>query len=100
MLLPAVPSSSVSEIEFRTPYVVAERWIVARMLRFIHAKTVHSDTLQECPRNIGSGDPRSQKRDLGHPSRFSDTFGFRRWLDKVTELAVHAGLHHSDEREL
>jgi hypothetical protein len=41
----------VSEIEFRTPYVVAERWIVARMLRFMHAKNVHSDTLSICPRN-------------------------------------------------
>jgi hypothetical protein len=35
----------VSEIEFRTLYVVAERWIVARMLRFMSAKNVHSDTL-------------------------------------------------------
>ena len=26
-----------------------------------------------CPWSIGCGDPRSQKRDLGHPSRFSDT---------------------------
>jgi hypothetical protein len=25
-----------------------------------------------CPWSIGCGDPRSQKRDLGHPSRFSD----------------------------
>jgi hypothetical protein len=41
---------SVSEIEFRTPYVVAERWIVARMLRFMSAKNVHSDTLFVCPR--------------------------------------------------
>jgi hypothetical protein len=39
----------VSEIEFRTPYVVAERWIVARMLRFMHAKNVHSDTLRSNP---------------------------------------------------
>jgi hypothetical protein len=38
----------VSEIEFRTPYVVGERWIVARMLRFMHAKNVHSDTLPVC----------------------------------------------------
>ena len=37
--------ASVSEIEFRTPYVVAERWIVARRLRFMHAKNLHSDTL-------------------------------------------------------
>ena len=36
---------SVSEIEFRAPYVVAERWVVARMLRFMHAKNVRSDTL-------------------------------------------------------
>ena len=42
--------TSVSEIEFRTPYVVAERWIVARMLRFMHAKNVHSDTLIPIPR--------------------------------------------------
>jgi hypothetical protein len=40
--------TSVSEIEFRTPYVVAEQWIVARMLRFMHAKNVHSDTLPVC----------------------------------------------------
>ena len=26
-----------------------------------------------CPWSIGCGDPRSQKRDLGHPSRFSET---------------------------
>jgi hypothetical protein len=26
-----------------------------------------------CPWSIGCGDPRSQKRDLGHPSRVSDT---------------------------
>jgi hypothetical protein len=42
---------SVSEIEFRTPYVVAERWIVARMLRFMSAKNVHSDTLSVRPQN-------------------------------------------------
>jgi len=42
-------TGSVSEIEFRTPYVVAERWIVARMLRFMHAKNVHSDTLRNNP---------------------------------------------------
>ena len=41
-------TNSVSEIEFRTPYVVAERWIVARLLRFMHAKNVHSDTLLVC----------------------------------------------------
>jgi hypothetical protein len=46
--------TSVSEIEFRTPYVVAERWIVARMLRFMHAKNVHSDTLVPIPLNSGS----------------------------------------------
>jgi hypothetical protein len=28
-----------------------------------------------CPWSIGCRDPRSQKRDLGHPSRFSDTVG-------------------------
>jgi len=28
---------------------------------------------QGCPWSIGCDDPRSQKRDLGHPSRFSDT---------------------------
>jgi hypothetical protein len=42
----------VSEIEFRTPYAVAERWIVARMLGFMHAKNVHSDTLSVRPQNF------------------------------------------------
>jgi hypothetical protein len=36
---------SLSEIEIRTPYVVAERLIVALMLRFKPAKNVLSDTL-------------------------------------------------------
>ena len=35
----------MSEIEFCTPYVVAEEWVVARMLRFMHAKNCFSDTL-------------------------------------------------------
>jgi hypothetical protein len=30
---------------------------------------------QGYPWSIHCGDPRSQKRDLGHPSRFSDTVG-------------------------
>jgi hypothetical protein len=34
-----------------------------------------------CPWSIGFGDPRSQKRDLGHPSRFSFGFG---WEGKFT----------------
>ena len=32
----AIVLTQVSEIEFRTLYVVAERWIVARTLRFMH----------------------------------------------------------------
>jgi hypothetical protein len=40
---------SLSEIEIRTPYVVAERLIVALMLRFKPAKNVLSDTLVWCP---------------------------------------------------
>ena len=40
---------SLSEIEFRTSYVVAERLIVAPMLRFKPAKNVLSDTLSGCP---------------------------------------------------
>jgi hypothetical protein len=39
-------TDSLSEIEFRTPYVVAERLIVALMLRFKPAKKVLSDTLR------------------------------------------------------
>jgi hypothetical protein len=37
--------TSLSEIEIRTPYVVAERLIVALMLRFKPARNVLSDTL-------------------------------------------------------
>jgi hypothetical protein len=40
---------SLSEIEIRTPYVVAERLIVALMSRFKPAKNVLSDTLVSCP---------------------------------------------------
>jgi hypothetical protein len=40
---------SVSEIEFCTLYVVAERWILGRMLRFVHAKNHFSDTLRNRP---------------------------------------------------
>jgi hypothetical protein len=36
---------SVSEIEFCTLYVVAERWILACIFRFMHAKNHFSDTL-------------------------------------------------------
>jgi hypothetical protein len=36
---------SVSEIEFCTLYVVAERWILGCILRFMHAKNHFSDTL-------------------------------------------------------
>src|ERR1700729_796291 len=43
---------SLSEIEIRTPYVVAERLIVALMLRFKPAKNVLSDTLVSCHRDI------------------------------------------------
>jgi hypothetical protein len=37
--------TSVSEIEFCTLYVVAERWILDCILRFMHAKNHFSDTL-------------------------------------------------------
>ena len=40
---------SVSEIEFCTLYVVAERWILGCMLRFVDAKNDFSDTLPVCP---------------------------------------------------
>jgi hypothetical protein len=40
---------SVSEIEFCTLYVVAERWILGCILRFMHAKIHFSDTLVCCP---------------------------------------------------
>jgi hypothetical protein len=43
---------SLSEIEICTPYVVAERLIVALMLRFKPAKNVLSDTL--IPIHLGS----------------------------------------------
>ena len=39
--------SSVSEIEFCTLYVVAERWILGCILRLTHAKNHFSDTLLE-----------------------------------------------------
>jgi hypothetical protein len=39
----------VSEIEFCTLYVVAERCILGCMLRFMHAKNHFSDTLSVCP---------------------------------------------------
>jgi hypothetical protein len=42
---------SVSEIEFCTLYVVAERWILGCILRFMHGKNDFSDTLSVCPRN-------------------------------------------------
>ena len=42
-------TESLSEIEIRTPYVVAERLIVALMLRFKPAKNVLSDTLRNNP---------------------------------------------------
>ena len=38
-------TDSVSEIEFCTLYVVAERWILGCILRFMHAKNHFSDTL-------------------------------------------------------
>jgi len=38
---------SVSEIEFCTLYVVAERWILDCILRFVHAKNHFSDTLPD-----------------------------------------------------
>jgi hypothetical protein len=40
---------SVSEIEFCTLYVVAERWILGCILRFMHAKNHFSDTLSVRP---------------------------------------------------
>src|ERR1700733_14024040 len=40
---------SVSEIEFCTLYVVAERWILGCILRFKHAKNHFSDTLGTSP---------------------------------------------------
>src|SRR5580658_6989309 len=39
---------SVLEIEFCTLYVVAERWILDCILRFMHAKNHFSDTLRDC----------------------------------------------------
>jgi hypothetical protein len=77
-------TDSVSEIEFCTLYVVAERWILGCILRFMHAKNHFSDTLQVSPFNlprkadlflrkgfaaeaIAREKPRSQERDLGHP---------------------------------
>jgi hypothetical protein len=55
---------SVSEIEFRTLYVVAERWILGCILRFMHAKNHFSDTLLICAvflhntnKSRGSGRP-------------------------------------------
>ena len=41
--------TSVSEIEFCTLYVVAERWILGCILRFTHAKNHFSDTLIPIP---------------------------------------------------
>jgi hypothetical protein len=43
---------SVSEIEFCTLYVVAERWILGCILRFIHVKNHFSDTLICCHRIV------------------------------------------------
>ena len=40
----------MSEIEFCTLYVVAERWILDCILRFMHAKNHFSDTLVSCRR--------------------------------------------------
>src|ERR1700733_13460780 len=37
--------TSVSEIEFCTPYAGAEPWILVYILRFMHAKNHFSDTL-------------------------------------------------------
>jgi hypothetical protein len=42
-------TDSVSEIEFCTLYVVAERWFLGSILRFMHAKNHFSDTLRRCP---------------------------------------------------
>jgi hypothetical protein len=44
----------VSEIEFCTLYVVAERWILGCILRFMHAKNHFSDTLSFSPRHVFS----------------------------------------------
>jgi hypothetical protein len=41
-------TDSVSEIEFCILYVVAERWILGCILRFMHAKNHYSDTLRDC----------------------------------------------------
>jgi hypothetical protein len=41
--------TSVSEIEFCTLYVVAERWIFGCILRFMHAENHFSDTLIPIP---------------------------------------------------
>jgi hypothetical protein len=43
------PAVSVSEIEFCTLYVVAERWNLGCILRFVHAKNHFSDTLRFFP---------------------------------------------------
>jgi hypothetical protein len=40
---------NVSEIEFRTLHVVAERWTLGCMLRFVRANNDYSDTLMICP---------------------------------------------------
>jgi hypothetical protein len=52
--------TSVSEIEFCTLYVVAERWILDCILRFMHAKNHFSDTLIPIhPRgNLGTAVPK------------------------------------------
>jgi hypothetical protein len=42
----------VSEIEFCTLYVVAERWILGCMLRFVRANNDFSDTLFVCPESF------------------------------------------------
>lgn len=44
-------TDSVSEIDFCTLYVVAERWILACMLRFVRVKNDFSDTLRSNPRS-------------------------------------------------
>ncbi len=46
-------TDSVSEIEFCTLHVVAERWILGCILRFMHAKNHFSDTLRKYPNEIG-----------------------------------------------
>jgi hypothetical protein len=43
---------SVSEMEFCTPHVVSGRWVVDFILRFMYVKSVLSDTLSVCPRNL------------------------------------------------